>query len=269
MILAVFFRCVRDVKRQLTAILLQNRAVGISSLTPVAWFLNVPRGTLQLPDSLRSSTCFPSISPRPLDLYPSSSICSTWNKSSLPYELKYGHRLIPGLHLRLGKINRTSSTGEGGVPVSKRPNSNPASANDADNPKAAASTARPPARWFCPTCIKPFRNVPVVTTLSCHGIALLVSFLPHTPPHLSTSALSTDLWRKSRFGSRSQIHFNLNWIRLLIALRPRSPNRRSLFRVQHPELQSVMSVAFPISPPIASISLAKCPFASPANRGIA
>src|SRR5206468_1189198 len=59
-------------------------------------------------------------------------------------------------------IERLSSLG--GVPVFSRPNSSPISFSDPDRPIAASSPARPPDCWFCPMCINPFRNVPVVTT---------------------------------------------------------------------------------------------------------
>ena len=55
-----------------------------------------------------------------------------------------GHRLISRLDFGLRKVYGPLEEARG-VPVLSRPNSNPTSINDADNPVAAASPARPPA----------------------------------------------------------------------------------------------------------------------------
>src|SRR2546426_8905510 len=87
--------------------------------------------------------------------------CSTWNKSSFQ-NVKYGTGSSPGWISILEKsIDLFNS--RGGVPVFSRPNSNPISRSDADKPIAAASPARPPDCLFSPMCIRPFKNVPVVT----------------------------------------------------------------------------------------------------------
>src|SRR6266478_6826150 len=87
--------------------------------------------------------------------------CSTGNKSSFQY-VKYGTGSSPGWISVLEKsIDLFNS--RGGVPVLSRPNSNPSSISEADKPIAAASAARPPDCLFSPMCIRPFKNVPVVT----------------------------------------------------------------------------------------------------------
>src|SRR5713101_6503676 len=89
------------------------------------------------------------------------SSCSTWNKSSFQY-VKYGTGSSPGWISVLEKsIDLFNS--RGGVPVLSRPNSSPSSISEADKPIAAASPARPPDCLFSPMCIRPFKNVPVVT----------------------------------------------------------------------------------------------------------
>ena len=52
----------------------------------------------------------------------------------------------------------------GGVPVFNRPNSNPTSRNEPERFIAAASPDLPPLCCAVPMCIKPRKNVPVVTT---------------------------------------------------------------------------------------------------------
>src|SRR6266404_576928 len=88
-------------------------------------------------------------------------IGSTWNKSSFQ-NVKYGTGSSPGWVSVLEKsIDLFNS--RGGVPVLSRPSSNPISRRDPDKPIAAASPARPPDCLFSPMCIRPFKNVPVVT----------------------------------------------------------------------------------------------------------
>src|SRR5437016_4080008 len=50
-----------------------------------------------------------------------------------------------------------------GVPVLNRPTSKPSCRNDSLNPELA-SAIRPPGREFSPTCNKPRKKVPEVTT---------------------------------------------------------------------------------------------------------
>src|SRR6185436_1520280 len=102
---------------------------------------------------------------RPLDWPPSvggTPDCSTWNKSSCQNENQgTGSSPVWGSVCEKSMDDLRSL---GGVPVLRRPSSNPISFNDDDSPSAAASPDRPQDCWLEPTCIRPLRNVPVVTT---------------------------------------------------------------------------------------------------------
>src|SRR5208283_2083013 len=92
--------------------------------------------------------------------------CSTWNNCSMSRVSWKANRVgtaSPFCSAILLKSRLRPRT-RGGVPVLKRRSSMPISIRLADNVLELKSPSLPPSFLFCPICISPRRNVPVVTT---------------------------------------------------------------------------------------------------------
>ena len=156
----------------------------------------------------------------------------------------------------------------GGVPVFSRPCRTRGLA--AIRP-ASASAARPPAppgRCSSPTCTRPFRNVPVVTTSARQPTASPSSNArPATRPR-SRRTRPAPPKSHVRFGSRRQAPPASTSVAPLVRLRARRPHGRSPTAVEQLELDAGRVDRAPHEPPSASISRTRWPFAVPPIAGL-
>ncbi len=135
-------------------------------------------------------------------------------------------------------------------------------------PNAGNSPARPALIWLRPMCISPFRNVPVVTITERPAMNTpMLSITPVTRP--PSCVMSTILaCRIVRPACAS-----IDW-RILVRYRARSACARSdqtagpLERLSILKWMPERSVTRAISPPSASISRTRWPFASPPMAGL-
>src|SRR5439155_10749874 len=107
----------------------------------------------------------------------------------LPYSLRYENGIgsvSPGCSSNAAK-SIDCRCSRGGVPVFNRPSSKPSFARQPDRPVAAASPTRPPSVLRSPVCIKPRRDVPVVTMT-----ARQVSWVPSAG---ATAGIEDGGWR--------------------------------------------------------------------------
>ena len=125
-----------------------------------------------------------------------------------------------------------------GVPVLKRPMAKPSSFKDSLNPELV-SAMRPPGFEFSPTCSKPRRNVPEVTTTARPAMARPTSV--STPLH-SPGCVRADLRNGGLFKIQAwralehSLHAKL--VGLLIALRSGGPDAWAFGAIKHAKLQA-------------------------------
>ena len=98
------------------------------------------------------------------------------------YENGGGGSSSPGCSSMTEKSMESRSS-RGGVPVFRRPTSNPKSRMQSDRRSADDSPARPAGKWFRADMDQPFKNVPEVST-DCLGFGWLPAsvMMPVTEP---------------------------------------------------------------------------------------
>ena len=161
----------------------------------------------------------------------------------------------------------------GGVPVLKRPMISPRARSASEMPSAGASPLRPPACVLSPITSRPLMKVPVVRmTVRAAMVQPRDVTTPVTrncpSPSRSDSSRSTVSCFRSRLGCVSSAYFIASRYACLSHC-ARSAWTAGPFPVLSRRIwMKVRSVFFPISPPSASISRTRCPFAGPPMEGL-
>ena len=117
-------------------------------------------------------------------------------------------------------------------------------------------------------CMRPFKNVPVVTIMAfALNSAPHIVFTPTASPFstISSSAWSCQIFKLSIL-SRVRLHSQINFSLSHCALGDQTAGPFPLFNIRN--CMEVESVMRPICPPNASISLTICPLAIPPTAGL-
>ena len=183
----------------------------------------------------------------------SASPCSTWN--------------TPRRRSFSKSIDRRAS--RGGVPVFSRPHSKPKPFSDSARSLDGGSPARPAGRCSRPTWISPLRNVPVVIDQTAAGQALVRPPAPdrrparHAPEPVPRGPESIRSSAARSSSSRTQAPY-----RRLSACARGDHTAGPRLRLSILNCRPVASMALPINPPSASISLTRWPLAVPPTAGL-
>lgn len=156
----------------------------------------------------------------------------------------------------------------GGVPVFRRPTENPSSLSMAESPLAGGSPNLPPGVELRPVCITAERNVPLQITAAWHRIRPPDEHLTATrrpsstssPSTWSTSTVRPD-WVSIRLRASDEYQSRSFWQR-----GDQTAGPLDLFSIL--KWIPVVSAIRPISPPRASTSRTRCPFAVPPIAGL-
>ena len=156
----------------------------------------------------------------------------------------------------------------GGVPVFMRSALKPCSTNCSVMPRTAFSPARPPPNCFSPTCMRPFRNVPAVTTTDRERIVAPNWVLTPTQEPFSISNSTTASCQKSSLGVCSSIsrHFSAKRMRSFWVRGDHIAGPLDRFNMRN--WMALWSLTMPEYPPIASISRTIWPLAIPPIAGL-
>ena len=127
----------------------------------------------------------------------------------------------------------------GGVPVFSRPSRKPARSSVGASPTEGASPTRPAGIFTSPMWIRPRRNVPVVITTAPASKLPTVAQHDATRPGPRRAQGRRPRPRRSVrsvLGPQHVLHRRP--VELPVRLRPRTPDRRTLAPVEHPELDA-------------------------------
>ncbi len=154
------------------------------------------------------------------------------------------------------------------VPVFRRSSVSPHSFSDALKPFEVCSPKRPPSCLISPMWISPFKNVPdVMITFFAKYVFKRFVFTPLISPS-STISSSANSWIRSKFLVLRTLFLAIT-LYLSISIWARLPRTAGPFvwlRIRN--WIPASSVISPISPPSASSSRTKCPFAKPPIAGL-